>query len=373
MVKENTKSNDIKNIDERRSALNRVDSFASETEEAIKKDEVKNRKKNKDKDIYSKSLFQYPDVFSDVINGLAFSGESVAAPEEFLEQVPRTYYLADGKTSEQERDVVKRWVHNGKVKACFAIENQTTIDADMPIRVIGYDGAEYRKQIRNIRKRKRNKQWRKDNHRKLKREGTSLYPVITMVLYYSADKSWNRSTSLFDCLSIEDGLSRYVSDYKINVIDIALLDKKTINTFTSDFRILAEYFHQMRLEGKFEPNLDWIVWHPEELFGLMSALTGDKRYEEAYYALSEDRKTKEIRMCEFLDQIENRGIEKGRKEGKSEGIAEGRAEGKVEGRNEGRQQDIKCLMKNGGFSLEAAMKLLEIPLNEKEYYLKTVC
>ena len=33
-------------------------------------------------------------------------------------------------------------------------------------------------------------------------------------------------------------------------------------------------------------------------------------------------------MCEILDKIENRGIEKGRAEGKAEGRAKGKAEGK---------------------------------------------
>ena len=51
-------------------------------------------------------------------------------------------------------------------------------------------------------------------------------------------------------------------------------------------------------------------------------------------------------MCEILDKIENRGIEKGRAEGiaegrakgKAEGIAEGKAEGIAEGNAEGKNQ-----------------------------------
>ena len=47
-------------------------------------------------------------------------------------------------------------------------------------------------------------------------------------------------------------------------------------------------------------------------------------------------------MCEILDKIENRGIEKGRAEGIEEGMAKGRAEGKaegiVEGNTEGKNQ-----------------------------------
>ncbi len=41
-------------------------------------------------------------------------------------------------------------------------------------------------------------------------------------------------------------------------------------------------------------------------------------------------------MCDVIDRIENRGIEKGRQEGRQEGRVEGRREGRVEGRQEGR-------------------------------------
>ena len=39
-------------------------------------------------------------------------------------------------------------------------------------------------------------------------------------------------------------------------------------------------------------------------------------------------------MCEILDKIENRGIEKGRAEGIEEGIEKGKAEGNTEGKSQ---------------------------------------
>lgn len=42
------------------------------------------------------------------------------------------------------RDVAKRW-KNGNIRvACIGFENQTASDPNMPLRVMGYDGAEYR-------------------------------------------------------------------------------------------------------------------------------------------------------------------------------------------------------------------------------------
>ena len=50
--------------------------------------------------------------------------------------------------------------------ACVGLENQTRPDPDMPLRVIGYDGAEYRAEL----------------------NGNDRYPVVTLVLYFGYDK-----------------------------------------------------------------------------------------------------------------------------------------------------------------------------------------
>ena len=57
---------------------------------------------------------------------------------------------------------------------------------------------------------------------------------------------------------------------------------------------------------------------------LLSVMTNDHRFEDVYNEASDAQKGEMRNMCEILDKIENRGIEKGR----AEGIAEGNAEGK---------------------------------------------
>ena len=63
--------------------------------------------------------------------------------------------------------------------------------------------------------------------------------------------------------------------------------------------------------------------HTDEILKLMSLLTDDDRYELTLN--SEGGKPKN--MCEMLDRVEARGMEKGR----AEGMAKGRAEGMVKG------------------------------------------
>lgn len=115
-----------------------------------------------EKDITEKILESYNDVFADIVNVLLFDGEQVIHPDELEDQAPRSAYKADGKIREIERDVSKRWTKNNIRIACVGLVNQSEPDATMPLRVIGYDGAEYRSQLT------------KENR------NAPLYPVVTL-------------------------------------------------------------------------------------------------------------------------------------------------------------------------------------------------
>ena len=63
-----------------------------------------------------------------------------------------------------------------------------------------------------------------------------------------------------------------------------------------------------------------IIEHVEELLTLMSAMTGDNRFEETINDLKGKEK---INMCEVLDRVEARGIEKGIEQGIEQGVKRG--------------------------------------------------
>ena len=116
-------------------------------------------------------------------------------------------------------------------------------------------------------------------------------------------------------LDIDEGLKPYVNDYKINLFEIAYLDREIIDSFKSDFWILADYLYQMRVNKNYIADKK-SIGHIEELLMLMSAMTGDKRFEE----IIDEANTKEVvNMCEVLDIVEARGIEKGIEKGREEG------------------------------------------------------
>ncbi len=248
------------------------------------------------KDTSEKILESYNDVFSDIVNVLLFHGRQVLAPDELEDQAPRSYYKADGKIREIERDVAKRW-KNGNIRvACIGFENQTASDPDMPLRVMGYDGAEYRAQLLpdNV-----------DGNR---------YPVVTLVLYFGYNKPWSGPLSLKKRLNIPEEFEPYVSDYKINLFQIAYLTHEQVDLFQSDFRVVADYFVQKRENGDYVPSTQELT-HIQETLQLLSTMTNDHRFEDAYN--EDDRHTKGglHTMCNVLDRIENLGIEKGKSEG----------------------------------------------------------
>lgn len=300
------------------------------------------------KDITEKMLEKYNDVFADILNVLLFEGKNVVEESTLIDALPMSMLKIDGRVRTQERDVAKYWRKSKINVALFGLENQTIANKLMPLRVFGYDGAEYVKQSR------------KENIDKAK------YPVITLVLYLGYDKKWNCPKTLFEVLDIDEDIKPYVNDFKINLFEIAYLDREKIDLFKSDFRILADYLYQMRV------NKDYIadktdIAHVDELLTLMSEMTGDNRFEETI----NDLKGKEnINMCEVLDRIEARGIEKGIEQGIEKGMERGIEKGRLEGRQEGIISTLVSLVKDGILNVDEAAIRANMSTEVFEKYIK---
>ena len=284
------------------------------------------------KDITEKMLEKYNDVFADILNVLLFAGGDVVDESELTDALPMSMLKIDGRVRTQERDIAKYWRKNKINVALFGLENQTVPNKLMPLRVFGYDGAEYVKQSR------------KENSDRAK------YPVVTLVLYLGYEKRWNYPKRLFDVLDIDKDIRPYVNDFKINLFEIAYLEREKIDLFKSDFRILADYLYQMR------KNRDYIadetnIGHVEELLTLMSAMTGDNRFEET---INDFKGKEKVNMCEVLDRVEARGIEKGR----------------LEGRQEGTINTLISLVKDGILSLDEAATRADMSAKDFKKYIK---
>ena len=305
----------------------------------------------RERDITEKMLEDYNDVFSDIINVLLFDGQQLVKEEELSDAMPLSSYKAEGRVHDQERDVAKFW-RNGSIRIClFGLENQTDIDVDIPLRVIGYDGAGYRAQILAD----------KDEGGKKKRK--PRYPVVTLVLYFGEDR-WQDRKTLLECLEITPEIKPYVSDYKVNVFEISWLEPETVAKFRSDFRIVADYFVQVRKNKAYKPSEETIR-HVHEVLQLMAVLTKDRRFEEVQI---EPRAEGGIAMCDVLDRVERRGFELGRQDGQREGFASGQREGFASGQREGIASSLRNLLANTGMTKVQAMDALGIRESERDEY-----
>lgn len=131
-----------------------------------------------------------------------------------------------------------------------------------------------------------------------------------------------------------------MNDYKINVFEIAHLPKEAVGCFRSDFRIVVDYFIHRRTDPDYRPADPDRFRHVDEVLKLMAAITHDDRFMEVLDG--EGGKPKD--MCEVLDRVEERAVDKTRLE------------------------SIKNLMETLKFTAQQAMDALKIPLSEQPKY-----
>ena len=263
-------------------------------------------------DMAGKTLESLDEVFSDIANVSLFDGREVIKANELKEADPHSFYKTDGLYHEQARDVAKYWKRCGMCMAFIGIENQTNISRCMPLRVISYDGGAYRAQLRGSK--------------------NELYPAVSLVLYFGTKRKWKFPKRLRQVLTIPDELSPYVNDYKIHVVNVAFLERETIDKFKSDFWHVADYFWQLRNNKRFIPTKRDIE-HVAEVMQMMSAITGDKVYEEEYNKTIKQEKGGKISMDKFFKQAREDGERKGKREGM------------LEGRREEKENSIRVLIK----------------------------
>lgn len=92
----------------------------------------------------------------------------------------------------------------------------------------------------------------------------------------------------------------------------------------SDFRLIAEYASCKNKKVKLEELIadrNHVIRHPEEFLDAMSAVAGDKRYEQIKTRICEraEERKEDITMCLIAEELENRGIQKGFSKGRLEG------------------------------------------------------
>jgi hypothetical protein len=130
----------------------------------------------------------------------------------------------------------------------------------------------------------------------------------------------------------------FVTNLRINLFEIAYLSEEQVAMFKSDFRIVADYFVQIRKNKDYIPT-DTQFRHVKEVLRMMSVLTNDNRFEEAANAAVEGERVKD--MCDVLDYVEKRGEKRGEERGEKRGEERGKVK---------KAREIGVNLKARGFS-----------------------
>ena len=251
------------------------------------------------KDSVEKTLESHNDVFSDIVNGLLFTGNQVVTEDSLSDAQTFSIYKMDGDVRSQDRDVAKFWNKDCIQIGFCGIENQSVQDYDMPLRGIGYDGAAYRMQL-------------------AKGSQTERHPVVTLVLYFGTEHRWTAPQTLKGCLSASNKLAPFVNDYKLNIFELAWLPDEQIALFRSDFREVLEYLRARRLHIRYEGS-ERQLRHIEEILDMFRILSGDDSFKNIEAAILDKARqsTGGVKMCDVIQAIKQEGISLGEQRGEN--------------------------------------------------------
>lgn len=159
---------------------------------------------------------------------------------------------------------------------------------------------------------------------------------------------WSDASAHAACGKWADYLKQFTPDYRMNFVPVAFLSPAELKTYDSDFWIIADYLVQKKRNNGYVPN-DRDIEHPEQLFPMMTAVSGKDWENEAIRRMIRDGK--KVNMVSAYAEVEAKakteGINIGREQMKSayadieakaktEGINIGRAEGETTGERRGR-------------------------------------
>ena len=151
----------------------------------------------------TKKLLSDPEIFAEIFNHLVFQSDNVLLPENLTPMDSRESLIEPAL--ELYRDVKMKAVvsmkdRNGTAYLILAAENQSSVDRTIPVRTMGYDYLEYRRQLEDMVKHGRK---------------GYLTPVITVVIPWF-HTTWKKPRTLHDMFDPEvvEQFKDLIPDYK---------------------------------------------------------------------------------------------------------------------------------------------------------------
>lgn len=318
-----------------------------------------------EKDTKAKEYLSDNSRFADLCNYVLFQGEQIIKAETLFEKDSTEVLsiLVDGREEQFQkwRDLIKGTVikrNKDMVFVLIGIENQSDIHYAMPVKNMIYDALNYGSQVKKTAKRHRK------NHDKLTpaeflsgfRKDDKLTPVITITLYWGADK-WDGPRTLHDMLEHSDeALIKFIPDYHIN-----LVVPEEIDDFKKFRTTLGEVLETIKVSNDKEQMRQLIFSNPAFQKMDNESVAAINTFLGTNIPLN---KTEEVTdMCKAWDDLMNEGIEKGIEKGIKKGIEKGRiniiADFLLNG---GTEEQAKEMLKASENEVTSAKELLTVKI-----------
>ncbi len=273
------------------------------------------------KDNASWEYFQDEARVADIINVCCYGGKRVVKPEDVSD--------ADSRNENSERDLIKKTAL-GTRYAFIGFENQDNVDYSLPVRIMGYDYRDYKKQTDKVRRKNRRKRGSVDDRTGEflyeYRKTDQIYPVVTIVLYYG--DRWDGPKSIGEMLDADIGLksSGYLQDYRINLIEVNNMSDEELDRFQTDVKQVFKFIRNRKDKEKMsgiienDPYYSNVEKTAHDMMAVYGGLRGYKINEADYRSEGGG-----IDMCKAWDDW--------REDGRKEGIREERINTERERKN----------------------------------------
>lgn len=219
-------------------------------------------------------------------------------------------------------------LRQGTTLRILALENQNYVDYTMPYRCMEYDALEYGKQLKEQKRKNKEKRRLLTIAEKLcgfcKKD--RLVPVYTICLYHGEEK-WDGPLNLKDMMDFgaDKELSRFFADYPLRLFCVN--EQDDFGMFHTELRELFELLSCRKDKGKLlrkvEENEQYRHLSAETTETLSTLLNMPQLWQERYHYKTEGQE-EEYDMCQAIRELMEDERNAGRQEGISQGIIQGR-------------------------------------------------
>ena len=178
-----------------------------------------------------KNYWNGNEEFADLFNAVLFGGNQIIRADELENEdteasavLAHRNHMQGIRAARDNIKIMKKSTAYGVRLVLLGLESQELIHYAMPLRVMGYDYAIYKKQYdnnaRQYKKQSVQQAVELDEHEFLSKmkKTDRLMPVVTIVIYYG-EKVWDAATSLHGILNIPTELTPYVNDYRMLLVE----------------------------------------------------------------------------------------------------------------------------------------------------------